>query len=387
MTTGSLSAADARAVALEALVRIERDGAYANLALPATLTRTDLSDRDRAFATELVYGTLRMRRACDWLTDRFVRHPPDLPTRTALRLGAYQLAFLGTPAHAAVGATVAVAPEHTRPFVNAVLRRVAKAPVEFPDDATRLSYPDWIVVRLAEDLGEPDALAALAHMDLAPRVRMRSDGYIQDEASEWMAGLVGAAPGMRIADVCAAPGGKATAMAAGGATVLASDLREARARTMAANIEAIAGDESGSNESGGRTVALVADGRRPPYGARSFERVLVDAPCSGLGVLRRRPDARWRIAPDDEPRLAALQTELVDAAVELVAPGGWLVYGVCTLTRSETIGIDEHLAEHHPSLEPLDTPPAPWRPHGRGGLLLPQDADTDGMFVLRLRRP
>ncbi len=387
MTTGSLSEADARVVALEALVRIERDGAYANLALPAALSRTDLSDRDRAFATELVYGTLRMRRACDWLTDRFVRHPPDLPTRTALRLGAYQLAFLGTPAHAAVGATVAVAPEHTRPFVNAVLRRVAKAPVEFPDDATRLSYPDWIVARLAEDLGEADALAALAHMDLAPRVRMRSDGYIQDEASEWMAGLVGASPGLRIADLCAAPGGKATAMAATGATVLASDAREARVRTMSANIEAISSHESGSDESGGRTVALVADGRRPPYGARSFERVLVDAPCSGLGVLRRRPDARWRVGPDDEPRLAALQTELVDAAVELVAPGGWLVYGVCTLTRSETIGIDEHLAEHHPSLEPLDTPPAPWRAHGRGGLLLPQDADTDGMFGLRLRRP
>lgn len=387
MTTGSRVEADARVVALEALVRIERDGAYANLALPAALSRTDLSDRDRAFATELVYGTLRMRRACDWLTDRFVRHPPDLPTRTALRLGAYQLAFLGTPAHAAVGATVAVAPEHTRPFVNAVLRRVAQAPVEFPDDATRLSYPDWIVARLAEDLGEADALAALAHMDLAPRVRMRSDGYIQDEASEWTAGLVGASPGLRIADLCAAPGGKATAMAATGATVLASDAREARVRTMSANIEAISRHESGSDENGGRTVALVADGRRPPYGARSFERVLVDAPCSGLGVLRRRPDARWRVAPDDEPRLAALQTELVDAAVELVAPGGWLVYGVCTLTRSETIGIDEHLAEHHPSLEPLDTPPTPWRPHGRGGLLLPQDADTDGMFVLRLRRP
>ena len=389
MTTESLpasslesSAADARAVALEALVRIERDGAYANLALPAALNRTDLSDRDRAFATELVYGTLRMRRACDWLTDRFVRHPPDLPTRTALRLGAYQLAFLGTPAHAAVGATVAVAPEHTRPFVNAVLRRVAKAPVEFPDDATRLSYPDWIVARLAEDLGETDALAALAHMDLAPRVRMRADGYIQDEASEWMAGLVDAARGMRIADVCAAPGGKATAMAASGATVLASDVREARVRTMAANIDAV-----GSDESGGRTLPLVADGRRPPYDVRSFARVLVDAPCSGLGVLRRRPDARWRIAPEDEPRLAALQTELVDAAVELVAPGGWLVYGVCTLTRSETIGIDEHLAEHHPSLEPLAAPTAPWRPHGRGGLLLPHDADTDGMFVLRLRRP
>jgi 16S rRNA (cytosine967-C5)-methyltransferase len=378
------AAADARAVALDALVRIERDGAYANLALPAALTRSELSDRDRAFVTELVYGTLRMRRACDWLADRFVRHPPDLPTRTALRLGTYQLAFLGTPAHAAVGATVAVAPEHTRPFVNAVLRRVAKAPVEFPDDATRLSYPDWIVDRLVEDLGRSDALAALAHMDQAPRVRMRGDGYIQDEASEWMAGLVEAAVGMRVADVCAAPGGKATAMAAAGATVCASDVREARVRTMAGNIEALGIDGAGN---GGRTVALVADGRRAPYPPCSFARVLVDAPCSGLGVLRRRPDARWRITPDDEPRLAALQAELVDAAVELVAPGGWLVYGVCTLTRSETIGIDDHLATHHPSFVPLDAPPAPWRPHGRGGMLLPQDADTDGMFVLRLQRP
>ncbi len=137
----------------------------------------------------------------------------------------------------------------------------------------------------------------------------------------------------------------------------------------------------------GRAVALVADGRRPPYRPGAFERVLVDAPCSGLGVLRRRPDARWRIAADDEPRLAALQRALVDAAVELVAPGGWLVYGVCTLTKSETIAIDEHVAERHPSLVPLDPPPAPWRRHGRGGLLLPQDADTDGMFVLRLRGP
>lgn len=368
----------ARGVALDALVRIERDGAYANVALPATLSRSDLSDRDRAFVTELVYGTLRMRRACDWLSDRFVRHPPDLPTRAALRLGTYQLAFLGTAPHAAVGATVAVAPEHTRPFVNAVLRRVAKAPVEFPDDATRLSYPDWILERLVQDLGEADALAALTHMDLAPRPRMRSDGYIQDEASEWMAGLVQAGSGLRIADVCAAPGGKATAMAATGAVVVASDVREARVRTMAANIEAVA--------RGSRTIPLVADGRRPPYRAASFARVLVDAPCSGLGVLRRRPDARWRIAPGDEARLAALQVELVDAAVGLVEPRGWLVYGVCTLTRSETIAIDEHLAKHHPSLGPLEPPPAPWRPHGRGGLLLPQDADTDGMFVLRLQR-
>ncbi len=204
---------DARSVALDALVHIESDGAYANLALPAVLSRGDLSDRDRAFVTELVYGTLRMRRACDWLIDRFITRPPELPVRMTLRLGAYQLAFMGTPPHAAVNATVAIAPSHARGFVNAILRKVAEAPVEFPDAATRLSYPDWIVDRLINDLGAADATAALERMNRAPRVRMRADGYIQDEASEWLADLVGAEKAMRVADVCAAPGGKATQMA------------------------------------------------------------------------------------------------------------------------------------------------------------------------------
>jgi 16S rRNA (cytosine967-C5)-methyltransferase len=368
---------DARSVALDALVHIESEGAYANLALPAVLSRGDLSDRDRAFVTELVYGTLRMRRACDWLIDRFIARPPELPVRMALRLGAYQLAFMGTPPHAAVNATVAIAPSHARGFVNAILRKVAAAPVEFPDDATRLSYPDWIVDRLTSDLGAGDATAALEQMNRAPRVRMRADGYIQDEASEWLADLVGAEKAMRVADVCAAPGGKATQMAATGAFVVASDLRQTRVRTMADNVSALEA-----------TVTVVAaDARRPPYRDASFDRVLVDAPCTGLGVLRRRPDARWRAQPPDVARLAVLQRGLVDAAARLVAPGGVLVYGVCTLTEAETLGIDEHLAATRPDLEALDAPGAPWRGHGRGALLLPQDADTDGMFVLRLRRP
>jgi 16S rRNA (cytosine967-C5)-methyltransferase len=367
---------DPRAVALDALVHIERDGAYANLALPAVLSRAGLSDRDRAFATELVYGTMRMRRACDWLVDRFVAKPPDLPVRMVLRLGAYQLAFLGTPAHAAVDATVRTAPAYSRAFVNAVLRKVADAPNDIPDDATRLSYPDWIVDRLVADLGRDDAYAALEQMNRAPRVRMRDDGYVQDEASEWLSDLVEAAPGMRVADVCGAPGGKATRIAATGALVVASDVRESRVRTMAANVEAL---ES-------HVLLLVADARRPPLRAGGFDRVLVDAPCSGLGVLRRRPDARWRVQPGDVTRLAALQTELVDAAVPLVAPRGVLVYGVCTVASDETLGVDEHLRAAHPYFEPLDPPGPPWRDHGRGGLLLPQDADTDGMFVLRLRR-
>src|SRR6185295_5815886 len=127
---------------------------------------------------------------------------------------------------------------------------------------------------------------------------------------------------------------------------------------------------------------IVGDARRPPFRNEVFDRVLVDAPCSGLGVLRRRPDARWRAQPEDVGRLAILQRQLVDAAVALVASGGVLVYGVCTLTAVETLGIDAHLARAHPDLEPLGPPGAPWRAHGRGGLLLPQDADTDGMFVL-----
>jgi 16S rRNA (cytosine967-C5)-methyltransferase len=368
---------DPRAVALEALVHIEREDAYANLALPAALARTDLSDRDRAFVTELVYGTLRMRRACDWLVDRFVAKPPDLSVRTALRLGAYQLAFLGTAPHAAVDATVSIAPRHSRAFVNAILRKVANAPVEFPDDATRLSYPDWIVDRLVTDLGAQDGLAALDHMNTAPRVRMRADGYVQDEASEWLADLVEAKAGMSVADLGAAPGGKATRLASTGAFVVASDVRESRVRTMAQNVAALEAD----------VRVAVVDARHSAYRDATFDRVLVDAPCSGLGVLRRRPDARWRAQPADVERLAALQREMVEAALRLLTPNGVLVFGVCTLTAAETREIDDHLARAHPQLESLDPPGVPWRTCGRGGLLLPQDADTDGMYVLRLRRP
>src|SRR5918998_4992109 len=174
---------DARAVARDALLRID-EGAYANLALPAMLERSGLSDRDRRFATELVYGTTRMRRACDFLVDRFVLRPLDPPTRAVLRLGAHQLHHLRTPAHAAVSATVAVAPPRARGLVNAVLRRVADTPVEWPDDATRLSYPDWVVARLTEDLGREDALAALAAMDRPAEPVERADGYVQDRASQ-----------------------------------------------------------------------------------------------------------------------------------------------------------------------------------------------------------
>jgi 16S rRNA (cytosine967-C5)-methyltransferase len=361
----------ARRVAYEALQRIDHDGAYANLALPALLERSDLDRRDRAFATDLVYGTTRMRRACDYALDRFVTKEPAPAIRTLLRLGAYQLLFAGVPAHAAVHDTVALAPKRATAFVNAVLRRTAAAPVDWPDAATRLSYPEWIVGRLVAELGEADAVAALERMNEPPPVTARADGYVQDVASQWVADLVEARPGDRIADLCAAPGGKATRLAADGAAVVAADVRPARARLIAANA-----DRLGTS---GVTV-VVADATAPPFRPASFDRVVVDAPCSGLGALRRRPDARWRLRPDDIDALAALQARILPAARALVRPGGTLVYSVCTLTAAESIALDDG------SWPVLPPPPAPWRPYGRGARLLPHDADTDGMTVLRYVR-
>jgi 16S rRNA (cytosine967-C5)-methyltransferase len=365
---------DARRVALDALGRIEGEGAYANLVVPAVLGRSALDGRDRAFVTDLVYGTTRMRRACDFAVDRFVVKEPAPEVRTVLRLGAYQLLFAGVPAHAAVSATVGLAPGRARGFVNAILRRVAGAPIEWPDLATKLSYPDWIVDHLVAELGEPDAVAALERMNVPPPVTRRADGYVQDLASQWVADLVGAASGERIADLCAAPGGKATRLAEIGAYVVAVDLHRARARLIAENaIKLDLGPD--------RLAIVAADGTCPPLRASSFDRVLVDAPCSNLGALRRRPDARWRIEPADVDRLAALQRSLLAAARPLVRPGGVLVYSVCTLTAAESVDHDDG------GWAALAPPSAPWRPYGAGARLLPQDADTDGMTLLRYRRP
>jgi len=361
----------ARQAAYEALRRIENDGAYANLVLPSVLERT--TARDRALATELAYGTTRMRRACDAVVNRFVMREPDAAVRTLLRLGAYQLAFTAVPPHAAVSETVALAPARARGFVNAVLRRASMTPMVWPDDATRLSYPDWIVERLVGELGRDEALAALVRMNEPPPVTTRSDGYVQDRSSQWVAELVGAVAGERVVDVCAAPGGKATLMATAGAHVVAADRQHHRSRLVAANVHRLT--------LGAAVSVVTADATAPPFVPRSFDRVLVDAPCSGLGALRRRPDARWRIQPGAIDELAALQARILTAARALVRPGGFLVYSVCTLTAAESVDQDTF---GWPAV-PVDD--ARWRPCGRGVRVLPQDADTDGMTVLRWRRP
>ena len=392
----------ARGVAIGALVAVE-DGARANEVLPALLAASGLDERDRSFATELVYGTVRMRRACDWLVDRFARRELEPLVRVVARAGAYQLAFMRVPSYAAVSATVGEGPERARPVLNAVLRRVGElvepGPVPWPDLATRLSYPDWVVERLARDLGPQRALAALQQMDRPAAVSTRVDGYVQDLGSqavcEHLARLLPPVTashsgrwqhGPLVLDICAAPGGKATFLAASSALVVAADLSGPRVRRLAGNVSRLAL---------GNVAVVQADATAAPFRPSSAGLVLLDAPCSGLGVLRRRPDARWRVSPEDVVRLAALQHQLLATGASLVARGGLLAYCVCTLTREETVGAEEHLLRElgiagdrgqRASWEVVPPPGPPWEPWGRGALLLPQAAGTDGMYLLVLRR-
>lgn len=361
----------ARRLAVEALTRIEDGGAYANLVLPSMLRASELSDADRRFATELVYGTTRMRRACDAVIDRFVTKEPDAVTRRVLRLGAYQLVFAGVPDHAAVSASVDLAPKATRSFVNAVLRRVARTPMVWPDESTRLSYPDWIIDVFEREVPD-EAIEALEHMNTAPPVTRRDDGYVQDRASQMVVEAVAARPLERVLDVCAGPGGKSTGLAASGARVIGADVSVTRATLVARN----------AHQLGHNVPVLVADGRRPPFAHGSFDCVLVDAPCSGLGALRRRPDARWRITLDDVNDLVDLQREILGASAELVAPGGRLVYSVCTITAAESI---DHRTPDGFEIDDSELP-EPWQRFGSGHRLLPHVSDTDGMVVVRYRR-
>jgi 16S rRNA (cytosine967-C5)-methyltransferase len=419
----------ARVLAIDALVRIE-DGAYAQVLLPAMLRTSGLRDRDRAFATDLVYGTVREQRRLDDLLASAAKRPIrrlDAPVRAALRLGAYQLVH-DVPRHAAVSETVdalGARSPRARGFVNAVLRALSCVGPPFPeprDEAVALSYPDWLVARLDADLGAADARAALAAMNEPASVTLRArdpdaldaelraaavhvqrgelvpaalvvrgvgdpaalaavrDGRAtpQDQASQALGDVVDAQPGEIVADVAAAPGGKASALAERGARVVALDVDAGRLRLVT---------DGAARLHLADVHCVVADGRALPLRAARVDRVLLDAPCSGLGVLRRRPDARWRVTEDSIGALAALQRELLAAAAELVRPGGVLVYSVCTLTRAETVAVDEWAAEHLSGFDALPAPAAPWRPSGRGALILPQDAGTDGMFVLALRAP
>jgi 16S rRNA (cytosine967-C5)-methyltransferase len=427
-----------RRTALDALVRVE-DGAFAHILVPEMLRNRRYTARDRGLVTELVYGSVRMQRAVDYLLAPVSARPLgelEPRVRAALRLGAYQL-LVGIPPHAAVSETVNLVSARARGFVNGVLRALSRLgpPWSLPrgDDVEsigiRTSHPDWIVQTLFDAFGHDDAVATLELDDEPPPVTLRvnrararpddvaaelreagievtrgslatealllrhtgdlarlpavREGKVtpQDQASQAIVALLDPQPGERVLDIASAPGGKATAAAehmGGRGVVVAADLHPGRVRTVVRAAERL--------DLRGVISPIVADGTHLPVRDRAFDRVLLDAPCSGLGVLRRRPDARWRVKPRDVDALAALQREMLVAAAGAVTAGGRLVYSVCTLTPMETLAIDAFAAAELPDLVALPAPPPPWRPHGRGAILLPSDARTDGMFVLVLER-
>jgi 16S rRNA (cytosine967-C5)-methyltransferase len=377
----------ARALALRTIQKAQK-GAFVNDLLNAELNRSALEPRDRRFVTELVYGTVRQQRALEFVWRQLISRDPSAEEFAGLQLGAYQLLHLDVDTHAAVNETVGALALRARPMVNAVLRKIADRraePIVWPNIATELSYPDWVVDRLIADLGHDDAVEMLRAMNQPATATSRDDGYTQDLGSQWVATLAGAQQGERVLDVCAAPGGKATALAtAVGPTglVIAGDRTTSRLRRLSENMNSYAPDNS---------VVAQLDGLTLPIAAGSMDRVLVDAPCSGLGVLARRPDARWRVQQSDVTSLGAQQLELLTAATDTVRDGGTLVYSVCTVTRAETDDVVQALLQRDPRLT-LDT--SAWVGQATalgfdrtdtGVRILCQRHATDAMFVARLR--
>ena len=400
---------DARSAAFDILLRVEQGG-YADRLLDGFLQRHPALDgRERGLLTELVYGVLRLRGRLDFALGQVSRQPlHKLEPRACLllRLGAYQLLELDrVPAHAAVHATVELARrvgmQRVAGLVNGTLRSLErqKATIAWPPPARLGDYlqhvcslPQWLADTLLGQFPEPEALALAESLaGSAPRTlrvnTLKTDrhGYlaaltgaghvarpcryapegivleraahplpgdregcyqVQDEASMLVSHLLGAVSGDRILDACAAPGGKTTHLAAltgNRARILALDKHQSRLKLV---------------EQGAQRLACAGietrcwDLAEPPgfLAPESFDRILVDAPCSGLGVLRRNPESRWRREPADLQGLSALQSTILDHVVPLLRPGGHLLYSVCTFTEAETDAVVRRFQAAHPEM-------------------------------------
>ncbi len=440
--------APARAAALRVLERVVTDGAFADLALDAELSRRRLGPRDGALATELVYGTLRWQRYLDWILQPHARRPLeslDARPLLLLRMTAYQLALLArVPPFAAVSDAVSLARAGTKPgvagFVNAVLRSFARRgarerePAPPPDPvealAVRCSFPTWLAARWVDRYGPAQAEALMRAMNERPpltlrvntlrgprdalaerlwreeRVATRPTAFapeglvaraggrpaawrafgegavvVQDEASMLVARLLEPRPGQTVADVCAAPGTKTTHLAQlmeDRGRLLAFDpqparlglVREAAARLGVSIVE--------THEGAAETLA--------PRFAGACDAVLVDAPCSNLGILRRSPEVKWRRRPEDLAGHAARQRLILAAAAAMVKPGGRLVYATCSLEPEENDEVARAFLGAHPDFAP--DPPAAFPLPLEGVTLrcLPHRHGTDGFTAVRFAR-
>jgi 16S rRNA (cytosine967-C5)-methyltransferase len=407
------SASPARRVAHKVLLRVFEEDAYADRAFASEAK--ELDPRDRALAQRIAYGAIQMARTLDHAIERLGGRPVeamDAPVRAAIRLGAYELAFLdGVPARASVNEAVelvkASPARRAAGFTNAVVRRVAEGIRDLvtglpestaQEAALRHSYPDWVAETWWEEWGAEEALALMRAQNEPPETAVRivatgearvvdridpgelerGEVWPQSRGSQLAGAAVDVQPGERVLDLCAAPGGKTTQLARLAAEVVAVELHPGRARELDANVRRL----------GFSNVRVVnADACELPAELNGFDRVLVDAPCSGLGVLAARPDLRWRAKP-----LPELQAELLRVAAERVKPDGTIVYSVCTIASAENeklvaaavsgqanrIALDRSLAETWPEYE---------HPHRVGVLLtLPHRHRTSGFFIARLIR-
>jgi 16S rRNA (cytosine967-C5)-methyltransferase len=443
-----------RAAAFEVLRAVSDRDAYANLALPPLLRRRGISGRDAAFATELTYGTCRTRGLLDAVIGAAAGRPPDAINPVLLdllRLGTYQLLRTRVEAHAAVSTTVDQAgiefDSARAGFVNGVLRTIAGRDEkswldELAPDPSRdpighaafvHAHPRWIAQAFADALGadatELDAL--LASDDERPQVHLAArpgalsaaelaaklgpavggivgryspyavylpggdpgqlapvrDGQalVQDEGSQLVARALTLAPvdgdRGRWLDLCAGPGGKTALLAGLGVA--------AGARVTAVEPSAPRADLVAENTRGLSVEVLRADGRHTGL-EPVFDRVLVDVPCTGLGALRRRPEARWRRGPADVPALAKLQRELLAAAIALTRPGGVVLYATCSPHLAETVGVVGDALRRHPvcalDARPFFEPVSTGLGEGPYAQLWPHRHGTDAMFAAALRR-
>lgn len=444
----------ARRVAFDVIRAVTADDAYANLLLPTAIAEAGLDAKDAALATELTYGTLRRRGTYDAIIAEAAGREADRidpPVLDALRLGAHQLLATRVASHAAVDESVtlvgAVAGRGASGFANAVLRRIARdtpgqwqeaieAGARSDDErlGLRTAHPVWVIRAMRRALaaeGRADELEALLEADnVAPEVTLvalpgladpeqplrpyaptayaspggdphgvvrRTGGAVrvQDEGSQLVALALAAAapvqPGERWLDLCAGPGGKTALLGAvaaqHGATLEANEVVEARAGLVRRAVAPLP-IEVPVRVGDGRDIGdLAGDG---------FDRILVDAPCTGLGALRRRPEARWRKQPSDVPELVALQEQLLSAALDAVRPGGVVAYATCSPHLAETTGVVEAVLRGRDDITRLDTraavsdvarTPIDLADDGTGRVQLwPHRHGTDAMFLALLRR-
>jgi 16S rRNA (cytosine967-C5)-methyltransferase len=399
------------------LLRVFDDDAYADRTFAHEAASLD--ERERAFAQQLAFGGVQRVRTLDHVIETLARREVaafDAPVRAAVRLGAYQLAYLdGVPARAAVNESVELVREsgleRAVGFTNAVLRRVAEGsrslvrtlPEETPEEAAlKHSYPDWVGKLWWRELGREEALALMRAQNEAPETVVRlnrrkpesaglegtpdpdlPDALRVERVDEaalarglvWpqsrgsqLAGLaVEARDGQRTLDLCAAPGGKATQLAG---EVVAVEKHPGRARQLEENCARLGADN---------VTVVCADALDLPAEWTGFDRVLVDAPCSGLGVLNSRADLRWRARP-----LPELQAELLRVAAERVRPGGAILYSVCTISSEENEAIVDASGL---TTEPLGDAWPQYRHPRRSEFLLtlPHKHGTSGFFIARLR--